>query len=153
MWSGYTGPGTKTIVPAEAHARIDIRLVPDQEPDEIAAVVERHLEQAGCGDIEVIRPEWATRAYWTPPEHPIHGAAVRASEAVLGGPASRYVAMSGTIPMYQVCGRHGVPLTSLGGSHDDCRAHAPDENFRLDHAASAARITARFLDEFAGLDG
>jgi acetylornithine deacetylase/succinyl-diaminopimelate desuccinylase-like protein len=151
MWSGYTGPGAKTIVPAEAHARLDIRLVPDQDPDEIVELVRRHLEQAGYGDVEVIPSAWTTRAYWTQPDHPLIAAAIRASEAVLGVPAVQYVAMPGTIPMYQVCARDQIPQACLGGSHWDCRAHAPDENFRLDHAASAARMMARFIDEFATL--
>lgn len=153
MWSGYTGPGGKTIVPAEAHARIDIRLVPDQDPDEIYAIVQQYLGDGGFGDIEVNRAQWATRAYWTPSDHPILAAAARASADVFGRPSVQYVAAPGTIPMYQVCAPHGVPTTSLGAGHEDCRAHAPDENYRLDYAADAARCMARFLDEFAALDG
>ncbi len=61
--------------------------------------------------------------------------------------------MPGTAPMWQVCGRDRVPSTSLGGGTWDCHAHAPDENVRLDYAADAARVTARFLDEFAALEG
>ncbi len=57
--------------------------------------------------------------------------------------------MPGTVPMYQVCAEHRVPATSLGASRDDCHAHAPDENIRIDDLAAATRITARFLDEFA----
>ena len=53
--------------------------------------------------------------------------------------------------MWQVCGRDHVPMTSLGSAAVDSRAHAPDENARLDLAAQAARLTARFLDEFAAL--
>src|SRR3982751_18336 len=44
MWGGYEGPGSKTVIPSEAHAKITCRLVPDQEPDEIVALVRRHLE-------------------------------------------------------------------------------------------------------------
>lgn len=152
MWSGYTGPGSKTIIPAEAHARIDIRLVPDQEPDEIFRAVRDHLHRAGFADIEVQRAAWATRAYWTPPDHPILAAAGRASAAIFGAPAQQYVAMPGTIPMFQVCAPNRIPLTSLGGGHEDCRAHAPDENYRLDYAEKAARCMTRFIDEFAALD-
>jgi acetylornithine deacetylase/succinyl-diaminopimelate desuccinylase-like protein len=150
MWAGYTGPGGKTIVPAEAHARLDIRLVPDQDPDVIFEAVRAHLRDAGFGDIEV-RHVSGARAYWTAPDDPILGAAMRASAAIFGRPAEQYVAMSGTIPMYQVCARHDVPVTSLGGSHEDCRAHAPDENYRLDYAENAARCMTRFVDEFAAL--
>jgi acetylornithine deacetylase/succinyl-diaminopimelate desuccinylase-like protein len=152
MWSGYTGTGSKTIVPAEAHARIDIRLVPDQDPDEIFQAVRDHLDRAGFADVEVKRAAWATRAYWTPPDHPILAAASRASAAIFQAPAQQYVGMPGTIPMFQVCARNNIPLTSLGGSHEDSRAHAPDENYRLDYAEKAARVMTRFIDEFAALD-
>ena len=49
MWGGYQGPGQKTVVPSEAHAKITCRLVPDQDPDEIVALVTRHLESARAG--------------------------------------------------------------------------------------------------------
>ena len=97
--------------------------------------------------------EQGERAYWTPADDPILDAAARASEAVFGKPATRYVSMPGTAPMWQVCGRDRVPATTLGGGTWDCHAHAPDENVRLDYAADAARVTARFLDAFAALAG
>jgi acetylornithine deacetylase/succinyl-diaminopimelate desuccinylase-like protein len=101
--------------------------------------------------VEMIPIEVAYRAYWTRPDHPILDAAARASETVTGQPAIRAVAMSGTVPMWQVCGRDDVPQTSLGAGRDDCRAHAPDENIRLEDLATATRITARFFDAFAEL--
>lgn len=150
LWSGYTGPGNKTITPAEAHARLDIRLVPDQEPAAIEAAVRAHLDRHGFADIE-IEPHEAERAWWTPVDHPIHDAAARASEAVAGKPAIRAVSMPGTVPMWQVCAAHRVPLTTVGAGRDDCHAHAPDENVRLDDLATATRIAARFYAEFAAL--
>lgn len=150
IWSGFIGPGTKTITPAEAHARLDIRLVPDQDPTAVTAVIRAHLAEGGFDNIEVIEAQ-GERPYWTQADDPLLDAAQRVSEAVIGTAATRYVSMSGTAPMWQVCGRDKVPTTSLGTGADDCRAHAPDENVRLDYLADAARITARFLDEFARL--
>jgi acetylornithine deacetylase/succinyl-diaminopimelate desuccinylase-like protein len=150
LWSGFIGPGDKTITPAEAHARLDIRIVPDQDPEAVVVAIRDHLAGRGFGDIEVIA-EQGERACWTPPDDPILDAAARASEAVFGGPSVRFVSMAGTAPMWQVCGRDHVPMTSLGGGTVDCHAHAPDENVRLDYAAHAARVTARFLEEFASI--
>jgi acetylornithine deacetylase/succinyl-diaminopimelate desuccinylase-like protein len=150
LWSGFIGPGDKTITPAEAHARLDIRIVPDQRPEAIVAAIRQHLAQRGFGDIEVIARQ-GERPYWTRADDPILDAATRASEAVFGGPSVRYVSASGTAPMWQVCRRDHVPMTCLGGGTTDCHAHAPDENVRLDYAAHAARVTARFLDEFAAI--
>ncbi len=150
LWSGFIGPGDKTITPAEAHARLDIRIVPDQDPEAIVAALRAHLAARGFDDIEVVA-EQGERAYWTAADDPLLDAAARVSEAMFGLPSIRYVSMPGTAPMWQVCGRDKVPSTSLGGGSADCRAHAPDENVRLDYAAKAAQLTARFLDEFAAL--
>ncbi len=150
LWSGFIGPGDKTITPAEAHARLDIRIVPDQQPDAIVAALRAHLDRAGFADIEIVGEE-GEPAYWTRADDPMLDAATRVSEAVFGQRSIRYVSMPGVAPMWQVCGRDRIPMTSLGGGTADCRAHAPDENVRLDYAAKAVEVTARFLDEFAAL--
>jgi acetylornithine deacetylase/succinyl-diaminopimelate desuccinylase-like protein len=150
LWAGFIGEGDKTITPAEANARLDIRIVPDQEPDVVIDALRRHLASHGFEDVEVI-PEEAEKAWWTPPEHPLLDVAARSSEAVVGKRTIRHVSMPGTVPMYQVCAEHRVPATTLGAGRDDCHAHAPDENIRLDDLATATRITARFLDELAAL--
>ncbi len=84
-------------------------------------------------------------------DHPLVGAVARASEAVTGKSALISPSLAGTVPMYEVCAQHNVPTVTLGAGRIDCMAHAPDENYRLDDAATAARITARFLREFAAL--
>ncbi|HEY3523295.1 MAG TPA: M20/M25/M40 family metallo-hydrolase [Candidatus Limnocylindrales bacterium] len=150
LWSGFIGEGDKTITPAEADARLDIRIVPDQVPEEVVHAVRRHLANAGFGDVEV-KLEEAEPAWWTPPDHPLIDAAARASEAVAHKPTIRRVSMAGTVPMHQVCAEHGVPATLLGAGRDDCRAHAPNENVRIDDLGTAARIMARFIDELAAL--
>jgi acetylornithine deacetylase/succinyl-diaminopimelate desuccinylase-like protein len=151
LWSGFIGPGDKTITPAEAHARLDIRIVPDQRPGAIADALRAHLDAHGFDDVEVIAEE-GEPAYWTRADDPMLDAAARVSEEVFGRASVRYVSMAGVAPMWQVCGRDRIPMTSLGGGASDCRAHAPDENVRIDYAAKAAQITARFLDEFVALD-
>jgi acetylornithine deacetylase/succinyl-diaminopimelate desuccinylase-like protein len=149
LWSGYTGPGGNTILPAEAHARLDMRIIPDQDPATVMAALRVHLDAQGFPDIEMQTFEGDEPAYWSDIADPIVDAAAAASEAVFGQPALRYVSMSGIVPMYQVCAHHGVPMTTLGGATEDCRAHAPDENYPLSGAADAAEVTARFLDAFA----
>jgi acetylornithine deacetylase/succinyl-diaminopimelate desuccinylase-like protein len=150
LWSGFIGPGDKTITPAEAHARLDIRIVPDQQPGAIVAALRAHLDRAGFADIEIDDQE-GEPAYWTRADDPMLDAAARVSEAVFGLPSVRYVSTPGVAPMWQVCGRDRIPMTSLGGGTSDSRTHAPDENIRLDYAAKAVEVTARFLDEFAAL--
>ena len=151
MWAGYTGEGHKNVVPAEAHARLDIRLVPDQTPDRVEAALRAHLDRRGFDDISFSRMATSYAPWWTPTDHPLVGAAKRASESVAGKEAIIAPSISGTAPMHEICAQHGVPTVSLGAGRTDCMAHAPNENYRLDDAATAARITARFLDEFAAL--
>ncbi len=54
LWSGFVGEGDKTITPAEANARLDIRIVPDQEPEVVVDALRRHLATHGFGDVEVV---------------------------------------------------------------------------------------------------
>ena len=148
LWSGHTEPTPKTVTPAEAHARLDIRIVPDQEPDAIVDAIRRHLDGAGYGDVEIVVRE-GEPAWWTPPSHPIVQLAAAVSETVTGKPASIGVSMPGTVPMHQVCARNRVPATMLGAGRADANLHAPDENIRIEDLVAATRMMARFIDAFA----
>ncbi len=83
LWAGHTEPTPKTVTPAEAHARLDIRLVPDQRPEAIVAAVRRHLERHAFADIEVVLRE-GEPAWWTPPDHVVIETAARVSSEVAG---------------------------------------------------------------------
>ena len=151
LWAGHTDPVTpKTVIPAQANARVDIRMVPDQRPEHVIDALRAHLDEHGFPDVEIRRRE-GEPAWWTPVDHPVVIAAGAASEDVTGQSATFNVTMPGTVPMFQVCAANGVPVTSLGAARDDCDAHAPDENIRIDDLATATRITGRFLDRFADL--
>jgi acetylornithine deacetylase/succinyl-diaminopimelate desuccinylase-like protein len=152
IWSGYTGPGGNTITPAEGRARMDIRLVPDMDPDEIEQTVRLHLDHHGFGDIEIRRNDDSYRAWWTSPDDPLVLAAARASEAVVGKPTVIQVSAAGTEPMWDVAAAHNLPATTIGATDPDIRVHAPDESYSLESASIAARMFGRFLDEFAALD-
>jgi acetylornithine deacetylase/succinyl-diaminopimelate desuccinylase-like protein len=78
-------------------------------------------------------------------------AAADASTAVTGVESSIGVSMAGTVPMYQVCATHRVPCVTLGAGRADCRAHAPDENIRVEDLAAATRMMGRFIAAVAAL--
>jgi acetylornithine deacetylase/succinyl-diaminopimelate desuccinylase-like protein len=151
MWSGYTGAGIKTITPAEAHARLDLRLVPDQDPETVLAGLRAHLDRRGFQDVTV-NALAGERAWWTDPAHPVVQTAVAVSEQVTGQRALISVSMPATAPMWQVCASRSVPATSLGTSRADCRAHAPNENVRIDDLVAATRMAARFYQAFAATE-
>ncbi|MEO5966290.1 MAG: M20/M25/M40 family metallo-hydrolase, partial [Candidatus Limnocylindrales bacterium] len=150
LWSGQTEATLKTVTPAEAHARLDIRIIPDQEPQAIVDVLRRHLDGHGFSDIEMIVHE-GEPAWWTPPGHPLVQAAAAVSSEVARMDATIGVSFAGTVPMHQVCAQYRVPATTLGAGRADCRAHAPDENIRIDDLVAATRMMGRFIDAFARL--
>ncbi|HEX5826269.1 MAG TPA: M20/M25/M40 family metallo-hydrolase [Candidatus Limnocylindrales bacterium] len=148
--AGHTDATPKTVTPAEAWARIDIRIVPDQQPEDIVAAVRRHLDGHGFEDIRILQQE-GEPAWWTPPDHAVMRAAAAVCDEVTGLETDIGVAMAGTVPMYQVCAEHRVPCVSLGAGRVDCRAHAPDENIRIEDLATATRMMGRFIDAIAAL--
>jgi acetylornithine deacetylase/succinyl-diaminopimelate desuccinylase-like protein len=150
LWSGHIDATAKTVTPAEARARIDIRIIPDQDPPAVVEALRRHLDAHGFADIGIIVRE-SEPAWWTPPSHPVVQAAAAVSTEVAGMAASIGVSFPGTVPMHQVCAEHRVPATTLGAGRADCRAHAPDENIRIDDLVAATKMMGRFLDAFAKL--
>ena len=150
LWSGHIDETPKTVTPHEAHARLDIRLVPDQDPQEVVMALRRHLDERGFRDIH-IRVSEMEPAWWTPPSHPVVQTAAAVSSEVARMEASVGVSFPGTVPMYQVCARHRVPATTLGAGRADCRAHAPDENIRIDDLVAATKMMGRFMAAFAAL--
>ncbi len=136
MWGGYQGPGQKTIVPSEAHAKITCRLVPDQDPDEIVDLVVRHLEAhlpAGTR-LSVAREGHGghgARAAQIANGHFALEAADAALTAVYGVRPLR-VRMGGTVPAAEIFQRVlGLATVYFSFSTADEDFHAPNEFFRL----------------------
>lgn len=151
LWSGETGPVARNVVPAEATARLDIRLVPDQDPDAIEAALREHLDAHGFEDVELTPIEAGERPYWSDLSDPFVDAAADAVEAAFGRPSVRIPSISGTAPMYQVCAAHRVPMAFIGAADLHGNAHAPDESFSIATGARAALAFLRLLDTFSRL--
>lgn len=151
VWSGWNGPDMKTVIPAEAHAKLDLRLVPDQEPHRIAELLRQHLDALGFTDVELTTTLASESPWWTPISHPLAEIAAKASEDMFGVPAARLISSMSTAPMYQICAPYRLPAVGFGLAHPDNRAHAPDENIRLDLMVKAIKVFGRFLERFADL--
>jgi len=151
LWSGETGPSARNIVPAEATARIDARLVPDQDPDAIQQALRAHLDARGFEDVEVRPIESTARAYWSDLADPFVDAVAEAVEAAFEAPAVRVVSSPGTAPMYQVCATHRVPMAFIGAADLRNNAHAPDESFSMATGSRAALAFLRLLDNISDL--
>ena len=131
LYAGYTGPGTPTfMLPDRAVANMDIRLVPDQEPDEIADALRRHLDRHGFSDIElriISAYTWAK----TPPDAAIVQANVRAYRRL--GHEPLVWPMRGTSGAWYLLNRVlGLPTLKDGGLGHGGGFHAPNEYLVID---------------------
>jgi acetylornithine deacetylase/succinyl-diaminopimelate desuccinylase-like protein len=146
--TGYGGPGVKTVLPAEAVAKLDFRLVPDQDPYDILAKLRAHLDAQGFADveIEVEGPEFPAR---TDPDAPIVAAVVAAARRAYGLDPVVKPLMAATGPMYELCQRWGVPAVGAGVGWSGSRGHAPNENIRLADLAQGVKHIAWILHEFS----
>jgi acetylornithine deacetylase/succinyl-diaminopimelate desuccinylase-like protein len=133
MWGGYEGPGQKTVIPSEAHAKITCRLVPDQDPDEIRRLVTRHLEGhvPPGARLSVSPGDHGARPYRIAADHFGLVAASAALRDVYGvSPA--IVRMGGTVPISELFKRHmNLDTVFFSFSTADEDFHAPNEFFRV----------------------
>ena len=148
IWSGFTGTGTKTVIPAEATAKVDFRLVADQDPARIAKVLRAHLDRNGFTDIDA-RSKEGTRPYRGRLDDPVVRAAKAAAEAAFGTEAFLIPTSGGTSPMWQVCGKRKLANVTLGMGHPGSGAHAPNENILLDNYWRALRATVDLYGRYA----
>ncbi|MBN1428060.1 MAG: dipeptidase [Anaerolineae bacterium] len=133
MWGGFQGEGGKTIIPAEAGAKISMRLVPDQDPQEIARLFEAHVRRFIPADytLEVLEHAHGRPAI-TPIDSPESKAAARAYQAAWGK-SPVFTREGGSIPIVATFQKElGAPVVLMGFGLDD-NVHAPNEHFRLDH--------------------
>ena len=150
MWSGYQGPGGKTVLPARAGAKLDFRLVPDQDPETILTLLRRHLAEQGFGDVEVISLEASSRPAQSSMETPLVDTLVRSARYVYGIEPHVLPRRPGSGPMEELCLRYGLPVVNGAGvGYDGSRVHGPDEHIRLDDFMLNIKLIAVLLAEFA----
>ena len=155
MWGGYQGPGQKTVIPSEAHAKITCRLVPDQDPATVLALVARHLEaQVPPGTrLSISVSDHGSRAAQIAADHVALKAAADALE-VTYGVQPLIVRMGGTVPIADLFQRHlGLATVFFSFSTADEDFHAPNEFFRLHRLREGLEAWARYwtiLGEVAG---
>lgn len=140
--SGYTGQGVKTVLPAVASAKMDFRLVPDQDPDDILAKLRAHLDAEGFDDVEVTLLGGAEPVA-TPIDHPFARQIIAIAESFAGQRPSISPMMGGTLPLLGDLQRYvGVPGLAAPGNagYWASGAHAPNEHIRLEDLERAVRF-------------
>lgn len=153
MWGGYEGPGSKTVIPSEAHAKLTFRLVPDQDPDDIVALVARHLEtHVSPGTrVSVTADPHGARAAHIATDHIALAAAAAALHEVYGV-RPLIVRMGGTIPIAELFRRHmGIDTVFFSFSTADEDYHAPNEFFRVHRLHEGLEAWARYWQRLGEL--
>ena len=146
--SGYQGPGSKTVQPARASAKVDFRLVPAQMPEDIVKKLRAHLDVQGFTDVKIdfLGGEPAAR---TNPDDPFIKLIVDTAAGIYDAPMELVPTVGGSGPNYPFVHDLGLPVATMGLGHPDTRAHAPNENIRLDLYLKHAKHMARVVKEFS----
>jgi acetylornithine deacetylase/succinyl-diaminopimelate desuccinylase-like protein len=148
LTSGYQGPGSKTVLPARASAKVDFRLVPDQHPDDILQKLRAHLDAHGFRDIQIADLGGDPPAR-TDPDDPFIQLVAKTAEEVYETQMQLIPLTGGSGPSYPFVHDLGLPVATAGLGYPDTRAHAPNENIRIDLYLKHARHMARIISEFA----
>lgn len=151
MLCGWTGPGAKTVLPNKAMVKISCRLVPNQEPEEIARLLEAHIKKICPPTVECqVTALHGGRPWLTPRQHPALDCANRAVRTVFGQEAL-FVREGGSIPIVvDFESILGLPGLLVGFGLNTENLHAPDEHFDLGNYQLGIRLSIELLRELAG---
>ncbi|TET73773.1 MAG: M20/M25/M40 family metallo-hydrolase [Dehalococcoidia bacterium] len=147
--SGYTGPGSKTVLPCLARAKLDFRLAPNQRPDDVLAKLRRHLDSHGFSDITIAPQIEGENPARTPLDAPFVGIVSAAAREVYGVEPVIVPSMAGSGPMYSFTDTLGLPTALIGVTYPGSRPHAPDEHIRLADFILGAKHIAALLERMA----
>lgn len=146
--SGYTGEGSKTVLPSEARVKLDFRLVPDQDPEEIHRLLRRHLDKHGFADIE-IHPYGQEHPTKTDPDSALAQSVSEAARKVYGKQPVITPMSPATGPMYILCQKLGIPSVSVGVGNFNSNNHAPNENILIDDFVEGIKHVAAIMEDFS----
>jgi len=153
IWGGYTEKGSKTVLPHEATCKIDIRLVPDQEKDDMIPLVRKHLDEKGYGDIEIEEVDTGYDACRASVKEPVVQSIIRSFRSFEQDP-DIWPTSGGAVPFYVFNKILGLPFTMSGIGHSDL-AHSPNEymvvygNKKIAGLADAEKFMVHFMEGFA----
>lgn len=146
--SGYAGDGSKTVLPRSARAKLDFRLVPGQDPEEIYRKVRRHLNRRGFEEIglELLN---GCRAHITDPGDRFVRLVQETAATAWGAPPVYHPCSAGTGPMELIHRSLRLPIVSTGCGWYGSRVHASDESIRLQDLERGIHHQILLLKRFA----
>jgi acetylornithine deacetylase/succinyl-diaminopimelate desuccinylase-like protein len=148
IWSGFTGEGAKTVIPAEAHAKISMRLVPDQTAKDVERKVAAHLKSIAPDSVKVrVKAIHGGEPWLAPTEHPALQAAGRALKRAFRREAV-FTREGGSIPIVASFEKMlKVPAVLMGIGLQDDNLHAPNEKIDLDQFFRGNDAAAFLMEE------
>lgn len=149
IWGGYTEEGSKTIIPARAHAKISMRLVPDQDHTEIAELFEKHFRAIAPASVKVnVKAMHGGQPYVTPTDLQAYQAAAKAIEETFGKKPLPYYS-GGSIPIISAFENIlGLKSVLMGFGLDEDAIHSPNESYGLDNFYKGIETIIAFYKHF-----
>jgi acetylornithine deacetylase/succinyl-diaminopimelate desuccinylase-like protein len=145
--TGYQGPGSKTVLPAEATAKLDFRLIPNQDPADVASQLRRHLDSHGFEKVEIVWSDGEKPAR-SDPDSAVGKTMIDCVRELHGEPII-WPFMPATGPMHPVVSDLGIPtVLPVGVGRPDNRIHAPNENIHAADYVNAVRLMCRVWERF-----
>jgi acetylornithine deacetylase/succinyl-diaminopimelate desuccinylase-like protein len=146
---GFTGAGAKTVIPANATAKVSMRLVPKQDPERIVSSLKRWVKENTPKGIRTdVRVLSASPAVSVNPNHPAIETAAQAFSAEFGKPTV-FIRSGGSIPIVGEFATHlGIPTVLMGFGLPDDGLHSPNEKYRISNYYKGIVTIARFLEEY-----
>ncbi len=147
VYGGYTGKGSKTVIPASASVKMDMRLVPDQDPEDIFRKLVKHVKKHGF-DVEV-KEMSATPPSRTSLDCPFAEPIARAVEDATGVEPVIYPSLGATLPDYVFTRVLGVPSIIVPYANIDESNHAPNENIKVENFVRGIKCAAAVLESLS----
>jgi acetylornithine deacetylase/succinyl-diaminopimelate desuccinylase-like protein len=147
---GFTGTGSKTVIPSRATAKVSFRLVPNQDPEKIVEAFREHVqENAPKGLRFEVRVLGASPGLIVNPDHPAIRVAAEAMNEVFGQ-QTVFTRSGGSIPIVgDFARRLGIPTILMGFGLPDDGLHSPNEKFNVDNYYKGIQTVAHFLQKYA----
>jgi acetylornithine deacetylase/succinyl-diaminopimelate desuccinylase-like protein len=147
---GFTGAGAKTVIPAKATAKVSIRLVPNQDPDQVIAAFRKFVQENTPEGIQTeVRVLSASPGLLVNPDHPAIAIAARAFGDIFKR-QTVFIRSGGSIPIVGDFATHlGIPTILMGFGLPDDGLHSPNEKFHLANYYKGIMTIAHFLEQYA----
>ncbi len=150
IWGGYIGEGAKTVLPSKAYAKISMRLVPNQSPDEITALFSNHFKSIAPAGVEVnVKPHHGGEPALTPTDSIAYKSASKAFEEIWGKTPIP-MRSGGSIPIVSLFEKElGLKTVLLGFGLDEDAIHSPNESYRTENYFLGIETIASFYKHYS----